>query len=117
MKKLKKTYKEYRFADVTSMLTTLMTNEFSSYYLDYTKDICILKRKNDVKRRQVQTVLYHALNVLVRLWAPILVHTCEEVNDFFHAEDESIHLGSFLESIDVEENEELKLRWKNYGST
>ena len=106
--KAKKAYKEYRFADVTSMLTTLMTNEFSSYYLDYTKDILYIEKKDDVKRRQVQTVLYHALNVLVRLWAPILVHTCEEVNDFFHAEDESIHLGSFLESIDVEENEEIK---------
>ena len=57
MKKLKKAYKEYRFADVTSMLTTLMTNEFSSYYLDYTKDILYIEKKDDVKRRQVQTVL------------------------------------------------------------
>ena len=34
-----KAYKEYRFADVTGALTNLMTNEFSSYYLDFTKDI------------------------------------------------------------------------------
>ena len=78
--KAKKAYKEYRFADVTTMLTTLMTNDFSAYYLDYTKDILYIEKKDDVRRRQVQTVLYHAVNVLMRLWAPILPHTAEAVS-------------------------------------
>ena len=93
--KVKKAYNEYRFADVTSMLTNLMTNEFSAYYLDYTKDILYIEAKDSVRRRQVQTVLYYAVDTFVRLWAPILTHTTEEVNDFFHAEEESIHLGNF----------------------
>ena len=87
-----KAYKEYRFADITNMLSNLMTNELSAYYMDYTKDILYIEKKDAPRRRQVQTVLWHAVNTLVRLWAPILVHTCEEVNDFFHTEAESIHL-------------------------
>ena len=59
--KVKKAYGEYRFADVTSMLTNLMTNEFSAYYLDYTKDILYIEKKDSNRRRQVQTVLYLSL--------------------------------------------------------
>lgn len=106
--KARKAYSEYRFADVTTMLTTLMTNEFSAYYLDYTKDILYIEKKDSVRRRQVQTVLYYAVDTLVRLWAPILVHTAEEVNDFFHAEEESIHLGKFPELHTFEDAAKIK---------
>ncbi len=106
--KARKAYSEYRFADVTTMLTTLMTNEFSAYYLDYTKDILYIEKKDSVRRRQVQTVLYYAVDTLVRLWAPILVHTAEEVNDFFHAEEESIHLGAFPVLPTFEDAAEIK---------
>lgn len=106
--KAQKAYKEYRFADVTSMLTNLMTNEFSAYYLDYTKDILYIEKQDDKRRRQVQTVVYYAVDMLVRLWAPILVHTCEEVNDFFHTEEESIHLGSFPTNLPLEQDDKCK---------
>lgn len=106
--KVQKAYKEYRFADVTSMLTNLMTNDFSAYYLDFTKDILYIEKKDDVRRRQVQTVIYHAVDVLVRLWAPILTHTCEEVNDFFHTEKTSIHLGAFPTTTNIAHGDVLK---------
>ena len=106
--KVKKAYGEYRFADVTSMLTNLMTNEFSAYYLDYTKDILYIEKKDSNRRRQVQTVLYYAVDTLVRLWAPILTHTAEEVNDFFHTEEESIHLGAFPVVPIFENADEIK---------
>ena len=106
--KAKKAYKEYRFADITNMLSNLMTNELSAYYMDYTKDILYIEKKDSIRRRQVQTVLWHALDMLLRLWTPILVHTCEEVNDFFHTEEESIHLGSFKENLIIDNAEEIK---------
>ena len=101
-------YREYRFSDVTTMLTNLMTNDLSAYYLDYTKDILYIERKDAPRRRQVQTVLYHATDVLVRLWAPILVHTAEEVNDFFKTEEESIHLGRFAPKTEITQAEVLR---------
>ncbi|WP_305209567.1 isoleucine--tRNA ligase [Dubosiella newyorkensis] len=99
-----KAYNEYRFADVVSMLTNFMTNELSAYYLDYTKDILYIENVDDPERRQVQTVLYLCLDALTRLWAPILVHTCEEINDFMHFDEESIHLAAFKEiELDIDE--------------
>jgi isoleucyl-tRNA synthetase len=95
-----KAYDEYRFSDAVSALTVLMTNELSSYYLDYTKDLLYCDAKDDPKRRQVQTVYYYAAEILTRLWAPVLAHTTEELNDLMHFETESIHLGKF-EHIDL----------------
>ncbi len=94
-------YDEYRFADVVSTLTNFMTNELSAYYLDYTKDILYILNADDPARRQVQTVLYLCLDVLTRLWAPILCHTTEEINDFMHFDEESIHLSEFVK-VDVD---------------
>ena len=99
----RKAYEEYRFADVVSTLTNLMTNVLSAYFLDYTKDILYIEDENNSQRRQVQTVLYHAVNVLTRLWAPILCHTTEEINDFMHFDEESIHLTEFVKvDMDVD---------------
>lgn len=91
-----KAYDEYRFADVVSLITNLMTNELSSYYLDYTKDILYIEKEDDPARRQVQTVISLILETLTRLIAPILAHTAEEVNRIMHYDEESIHLCEFM---------------------
>ena len=101
----RKAYNEYRFSDVVTYLTNLMTNELSAYYLDYTKDILYIEKEGAPVRRQVQTVLYNAVEVMTKLWAPILAHTCEEVNDYMHFDAESIHLTTFKDlelDFDVE---------------
>ena len=90
-----KAYTEYRFSDVVTTLTNLMTNEISAYYSDYTKDILYIEKVDDVRRREVQTVLYTAIEVLVKLWAPILCHTTEEINSFMNFDASSIHLCDF----------------------
>lgn len=93
--KVRNAYKNFNYIEVANTLINLMTNDFSSYYLDYTKDILYIEAKDSPKRRSVQTVLYHAVDVLMRLWAPILVVTTEELNDYFKTEERSIHLGTF----------------------
>lgn len=105
-----KSYDEFDFADVTGTLTNYMTNELSAYYLDFTKDILYIEAKNDPRRRQVQTVLYTCCDALLRLWAPILVHTAEEINDFFKPNSESIHLQTFPKTLEVENAESIKAK-------
>lgn len=107
-KKVQLAYKEYRFSDVTATLTTFMTNELSAYYLDFTKDILYIEKKDSSRRRQVQTILYHNVQVLLRLWAPILVFTSEEINDIFQVDKESIHLSEFAPFFNIENAQELK---------
>ena len=102
-------YNEYRFADAVSAMSNIMTNELSAYYLDYTKDILYCDAEDDRERREVQTVLYTACEVLTKLLAPVLCHTMEEVNDYMHFEEESIHLGSFPElHLNIDEESLMK---------
>lgn len=110
--KVKQAYREYRYSDASGLLTNVMTNEFSAYYLDYTKDILYIEKQNAPRRHQVQSVLYHAVDVLLRLWAPILVHTCEEINSFFHAEEKSIHLGRFAENVPIANSDDIVSKMK-----
>ena len=110
--KVKQAYREYRYSDASGLLTNVMTNEFSAYYLDYTKDILYIEKQDAPRRRQVQSVLYHAVDVLLRLWAPILVHTCEEINSFFHAEEKSIHLGRFAENVPIANSDDIVSKMK-----
>lgn len=92
---VQKAYPEYRFADVVTTLSTFMTNDLSSYYLDYTKDSLYCDAIDDEGRREIQTVLFTCAKVLCKLWAPILVHTMEELNQLMNFEEKSIHLASF----------------------
>lgn len=107
-----KAYEEFDFQKVTTMVLNSMTNLLSSYYLDYNKDTLYIEAENDPKRREVQTVLYYALDMYSRLMAPILVHTMEELNDFFRPDEGSVHLMEFSDMTETilsdEEAEEFE---------
>ncbi len=89
-------YMKYDFVAASSVLMNLMTNELSSYYCDFTKDILYCDEVASLRRRQVQTVYWTAVDTLVRLWAPVLVYTCEEVWQHFNNHEEpSVHYMHF----------------------
>ncbi len=54
-------------------------NDLSSVYMDVTKDRLYSEAPASRRRRAVQTVLMNVLEVLVRVMAPILSFTCDEV--------------------------------------
>ena len=54
-------------------------NDLSSVYMDVTKDRLYSEAADSPRRRAVQTVLMNILEVLVRVMAPILSFTCDEV--------------------------------------
>ena len=88
----------YDYVAANKALMNLMVNELSSYYLDYTKDILYCSRRDDLRRRQVQSVYWQAVDTLVRLWAPFLVFTAEEVWAHFNDDSEkSVHYTRFPE--------------------
>ena len=89
-----------------------MTNTLSAYYLDFTKDILYIEKKDSLRRRQVQTVIYLALDGLVRMFAPMLVHTAEEVWDFLHPNSESVHLQSFAPQWDLPFSDTDRSDWE-----
>ena len=101
-----KAYEAYDFSQVTSSVSKFLTNEMSAYYLDFTKDILYIHSENDLRRRQVQTVLSIALEALMHLLAPILSFTMEELYEIVHPEKDSVHLDEFITGVDVEFSEQ-----------
>ncbi|UPU40327.1 class I tRNA ligase family protein [Erysipelothrix sp. Poltava] len=99
-KEAQEAYKVFDYQKVTTSVVSSLTNMMSSYYLDYTKDILYIEKEDDRSRREIQTVIYHALMIYSRIMAPILVHTTEELNRVFRPEDESIHLQEFSKLVD-----------------
>jgi isoleucyl-tRNA synthetase len=53
--------------------------QLSMYYLDMVKGRLYTARFDSVQRRAAQTAIYEVLNRLIRLMAPILVFTAEEI--------------------------------------
>ncbi|PPE05458.1 isoleucine--tRNA ligase [Williamsoniiplasma lucivorax] len=72
-------YDHYQFNSVYNLTINYVTRDLSSFYLDFIKDILYVEGKNSLRRRQVQTVLFEQLWVLIDILRPILVHTIEEV--------------------------------------
>ncbi len=73
-------YKSYRY-NAVYRATYGFVNDLSAVYMDVTKDRLYSELPNSPRRRAVQTVLYNILEVLVRVLAPILSFTCDEVWD------------------------------------
>ena len=86
--------------------------EFSSVYLDVVKDRLYADAPASPGRRSAQTVLAEVLSALVRLLAPILTFTSEEVWDFMPAalrDADSVQLTGWA-SVDVPAEEAAALR-------
>ena len=100
---------EYDYVAANKTLMNFMVNELSSYYCDFTKDILYCSDPEDLRRRQVQTVYWTAADALVRMWAPFLVYTAEEVwSHFSNDEEPSVHYTSYPEVKGYANTAELK---------
>jgi isoleucyl-tRNA synthetase len=89
-------YESFVFHRVFSLIHNFCTVEMSSIYMDVLKDRMYCDRADSLSRRSAQTAMYKILDCLVRMLAPILVHTAEEVWEamkFKSMEAESIHLA------------------------
>ena len=108
VKKARDNYGEYNYVAVSSLLTNFMTNDLSSYYFDFAKDILMCDKKDDARRRKVQTVLYNCLDAMLKLWAPVLPFTTYEAWKIFdNGEAKSVHYTHFPEVKNYADSEEL----------
>ena len=109
VKEVRKDVEEYDYVDASKVLTNFMVVELSSYYCDFTKDILYCDALDDTRRRQVQTVYWTCADTLVKLWAPFLCYTTEEVwSHFNNDEAESVHYCHFPEVKTYENEASLK---------
>ena len=69
----------FEFHRVYKGIYDFCNEELSMYYLDMVKGRLYTYRADSVERRAAQTAIYEVLNRLIRLIAPILVFTAEEI--------------------------------------
>lgn len=75
---LTQAFERYEFHRVYQLLNRFYTVTLSARYHDFLKDRLYTFRADSSERRSAQTVIFHQFEALTRLWAPVLVHTCEE---------------------------------------
>ncbi len=116
IKKIRKSYDEYDFDEIYKLVNNYISS-LSNFYLDFTKDILYINKANSLERRSVQTVLYENLYALIRLMAPILPYTSEEVYKLLPGKKEdSVHLENFPEVIMYKDKEEILELWNVFFS-
>lgn len=90
---VKTAYENYEFSTIYHLVNNYCAVDLSSFYLDITKDTLYIEKEDDAARRSVQTVMYDTLEALVKLVAPILPHTADEVWEHMaFADVESVQL-------------------------
>src|SRR6185503_4971717 len=88
--------------------------DLSALYLDIIKDRLYVSAPDDPRRRAAQTVCFEVLTALVRLLAPILTFTTEEVWGHIPGagKPESVHVTTFPDERGEWLDAELGAQWE-----
>jgi isoleucyl-tRNA synthetase len=108
-------YDNFVFHRVFSLLYNFCTVEMSSIYMDVLKDRMYCDAADNLSRRSAQTAMYRILDSLVRMLAPILVHTAEEAFSamkFKLQEVESVHLAEMPKVDDSIDYSSAEPKWQ-----
>jgi isoleucyl-tRNA synthetase len=97
IERVRKAYETYEFHLAFQSLHNFCAVDLSALYLDVVKDRLYTSATRAPERRAAQTVCFRILDALVRLMAPILTFTAEEVWDHFQVAGKarSVHLADF----------------------
>ena len=91
-------YERFEFHRVYHALNDFAVADLSNFYLDVLKDRMYTFAPTSKERRSAQTVLWQITEALVRLVAPILSFTADEVWEYLPAvegREKSVHLARF----------------------
>ncbi len=115
VERVTRAYDEWRFHLVFHSVHGYCVTELSSFYLDVLKDRLYSEAPNSRARRSAQTVLAELLAALVRILAPVLTFTTEEVWQVMPEplrDIESVQLAGWPKvEVPSEEAEGLRVRW------
>jgi isoleucyl-tRNA synthetase len=109
-------YEAFEFHRVYQAVNEFAIVDLSSFYLDVLKDRMYTFAPSSHARRSAQTVLWKVTETLVRLVAPIMSFTADEVWEYLpkvEGREASVHLALFPkpEEIFSEEPAALKEEW------
>jgi isoleucyl-tRNA synthetase len=107
-------YERFEFHKIYHAIHNFCVVDLSAFYLDVLKDRLYVSAATSGQRRSAQTALFEIAVTLVRLMAPILAFTAEEVWEHlpsFPGKSESVHLELQPEVVAAYEDEGLDEQW------
>ncbi len=103
-----KGYERFQFKFVSESIFDFCNDTMSAVYLAAVKDRLYCDLPDSPRRRRTQTVMYDIAHALIRLIAPILVHTSEEawleLSGKAPDSEESVHLQLLPDPLDFLED-------------
>ncbi|MGC8491144.1 MAG: isoleucine--tRNA ligase [Syntrophobacteraceae bacterium] len=113
IEKVRQGYERFEFHRVYHALHNYCVVDLSSFYLDILKDRLYTSAAGSTARRSAQTVMHTILNTLVRLMAPVLSFTAEEIwLRMDQSGEPSVHLQTFPEVDPGLRDTVLAARWE-----
>ena len=79
MNKVKEGYEAFEYHVVHHSIHNFCVVELSNFYLDVIKDRLYCEKKDGIERRSAQTAIYLILDSMVKMLAPILAFTSDEI--------------------------------------
>ena len=79
IEKVTEAYENYEFHTIYHAIHNFCVVDMSNFYLDVAKDRLYCDDTNGASRRGAQTVMYKTLDAIVRMLAPILAFTANEI--------------------------------------
>jgi isoleucyl-tRNA synthetase len=116
IQRVREAYGRYQFHAVYTTLYNFCTVDLSALYLDVLKDRLYTSGAASKERRSAQSAIYRVLDVLVRLMAPVMSFTAEEVWAALPAregKEASVHLARFPAANPGHLDQALDESWQN----
>jgi isoleucyl-tRNA synthetase len=106
-------YARYQFHLVAQRLQSFCSEDLGAFFVDIGKDRLYTCKADSKPRRSAQTALYHITHSLVRLMAPILSFTAEELWQVFTArQDDSVFFHTWHDIPRPADGEALLAKWQ-----
>jgi isoleucyl-tRNA synthetase len=90
---IRRAYENFDYQGAYHTLLNFIVVDLSSLYIDVARDRLYCSARTSRERRSAQTALFYLLDAIVRMLAPLIPYTAEEVYEHMPArEKESVHL-------------------------
>jgi isoleucyl-tRNA synthetase len=108
-------YEKYQFHILYHDIHNFCVVDMSNFYLDIIKDRLYTSKAGSSDRRSAQTVMYSVLKSLVKMIAPVLSFTAEEIWSYMPHDKsdsfDSVTLSDWPNTLESHVDEDLEKRW------
>ena len=108
-------YENFEFHTIYGVMLNFCIVEMSNFYLDVLKSRLYTEKPTSQVRRSAQSAMFIILDAMVKLLAPVLAFTCEEIWKYMpHMDGDdtvSVMLGDMPKVKELWNNQELEDKW------